>query len=159
MARPSYNIPLDNSIPSYESGRDNRGYKWPQVSSAHPFSVPAADPSVSPNHLLYNHHLQRSSAPLAPNYWIPAVPSDLDLYLSSQDVIHHSLLEDIGTARPFPMEGVSPGPVTTTGSASPSSDCSIQEIPQPKVNGHRGAKAGMSFQRRGARKQNPGTLI
>lgn len=73
MAWPSNNISLDNSSPSYEFGWDTSGCKSPQVSPARPFSNPSkAGPSMSPDHLLSNHHLQNSSAPLEPSFVMPA---------------------------------------------------------------------------------------
>ncbi|KAJ6137158.1 hypothetical protein N7471_003644 [Penicillium samsonianum] len=153
----SYNISLDNLSPSYEFGWDTSGCKSPPVSPARPFSNPSrAGPSMSPGHLLSNHHLQNSSAPLEPSFLMPAASYNLDLYRPNQDVTHHPSLEGNGAARPFPTDGVSSGFGTTTCAASPSSDCSVQEIPQRNDDGGHCARAGMLCRRRGARRQNSG---
>lgn len=152
MAWSSYNIPLDNSTPSYGLGWDTAGYTWPQVSSVHSFSAPsAAEPSMPANH-----HLQHPSAPLDSNFFMPATSSNLGVYNPNQDVMHHSSLESNGAANPFPMDGVSPGSGTATCTTSPCSDTPMQEIFEPKDNAGRCARIGIPCRRRGIRKQSPG---
>ncbi|OQD62752.1 hypothetical protein PENPOL_c011G09138 [Penicillium polonicum] len=157
MAWSSYNFFLNNSSPSYGLGWDTTGYTWPQVSPTDSFPVPlTAEPSsMSPNHLLYNHHLQHPSAPLDPKFFMPATSSNLDIYNPNQDAMHHSSLESNGAAKSFPTGGVNPGSGTTTCGASPYFDISMQEIPEPKGNASRCARTGMLCRRRGARKHSP----
>ncbi|KAJ5953802.1 hypothetical protein N7501_008081 [Penicillium viridicatum] len=161
MAWSSYNFFLNNSSPSYGLGWDTTGYTWPQVSPTDSFPAPStAEPSpMSPNHLLYNHHLQHPSAPLDPKFCMPATSSNLDIYNPNQDVMHHSSLESNGAAKSFPTGGVNPGSGTTTCGASPYSDISMQEIPEPKGNARRCARAGMLCRRRGALKHSPSAII
>lgn len=151
MAWSSYNMSLNTSSPSYDLGWDTTGYTRPRVSPTHSFSAPsAAEPSMSPNH-----HLEHPSAPLHPNFFMPATSSTIDVYNPNQDVMHHSSLETNGAANPFLMDGVSPGSGTTTCATSPCSDTSMEEILRPKGNADRCARTGMPCRRRGVRKQNP----
>ncbi|KAJ5970248.1 uncharacterized protein N7479_000166 [Penicillium vulpinum] len=158
MAWPSYNIAQRESNPSYGPRWDTSGYEWPQVSPPPPFSIPSAiEPPMFPSHLLYNYHLQHPSMPLYPNFFIPAAPSNLDLYRPNQEVTHYSLLEGNGVANPFHMDSISPEPSATTRGASQSPNCSVQEIHQLKDNGRHSARSGALCRRRGARKPNPGS--
>lgn len=150
MAWSSYNIALNTSSLSCGLGWDTTGYTVSQVSPTHLFSTPSdAEPSMSPNQLLYNHHLQHPSAPLDPNIFMPATSSNLDVYDPNQDVTHHSSVESNGAANPFLADGVS------TCATSPCSGISIQEIPEPKDNAGHCARTGIPCRRRGARKQTP----
>jgi hypothetical protein len=157
MAWPLYNIAFKDSSPSYEPGWDTSGCKWPQVSPTHSSSVSwGAESSMSPNHLLYNHYMQNSSAQIVPNFVMLGASYDLDLSRLNQNVTHCSSLEGNGAAKPFPMDGVKPWSGTTTNITYPSSDDSVQEIPRPKVHAGHCPNVDTPYRHRGARKPNPG---